>query len=167
MLIALFLAIVMKYFQTLCVAVWVVMLFTGMAPAHQETAFNTYDYAWLAGSWEGDGFGGRSEEVWSLPSADGTMMGTYRHHKADGSLNFYEFMVLDESGLKLKHFSPELVGWETKEDFVTFEMVSYSADRIELKGLIFERKSDTEMEIRLRMKYGDEIKTEVFKMTRK
>ena len=146
-----------------------VIVLAGFAPADpEEKEFDINDYAWLAGSWVGDGFGGTSEEVWSEPSADGTMMGTYRHHKADGSLNFYEFLVLDKSGMRLKHFTPDLVSWEEKEDFVTFEMVSFSKDKIELKGLVFERKSATEMEIRLRMKYGeDRVETEVFKMKRK
>ncbi len=128
---------------------------------------NTPDYAWLAGNWVGDGFGGTSEELWSPPSEDGTMMGVYRHHKGDGSMNFYEFMVLDETGLKLKHFNPDMSGWETKEEFVTFEMVSFDKNSINLKGLTFEKKSDTEMEIRLRMKYGEEVKTEVFNMKRR
>ena len=101
---------------------------------------NNYDYSWLAGSWVGDGFGGTSEEVWSEPSEDGTMMGVYRHHKADGSLNFYEFIVLDKTGMRLKHFSPELKAWEDKEDHVTFEMVEFSKDKIAMKGLVFERK---------------------------
>ncbi|HCM75435.1 MAG TPA: hypothetical protein DIS90_03575 [Cytophagales bacterium] len=133
-------------------------------PDSKQSAF---DYAWLAGSWVGDGFGGTSEEIWSPPSADGTMMGVYRHHNADGSLNFYEFLTLDKTGMKLKHFTPELVGWETKEKYVTFEMVEVTKDKIELKGLIFERKSESEMEIRLKMRQGDEIKTEVFKMKRR
>ncbi len=133
----------------------------------KEEKFNINDYQWLAGSWIGDGFGGTSEEMWSPPSAEGTMMGVYRHHKADGSLNFYEFLILDESGLRLKHFHPDLVGWETKENFVTFPMVSFTKDLIEMKGLVFERKSDNEMEIRLRLKYGEEVRTEVFKMRRR
>jgi len=41
-------------------------------------------YAWIEGSWIGDGFGGTSEEVWSAPSEDGTIMGSYRHFTADG-----------------------------------------------------------------------------------
>lgn len=124
-------------------------------------------YAWLAGSWTGDGFGGTSEEVWSEPSAEGKMMGVYRHHKGDGSLNFYEFLVLDSTGLKLKHFYPDLTGWETKEDFVEFELIEFTENMIILKGLVFERKSDTEMEIRLDLSNGDKKWTEVFKMTRK
>ncbi len=139
----------------------------GLSSDPEKKKFDINDYSWLVGSWVGDGFGGVSEEMWSPPSEDGTMMGVYRHHKGDGSLNFYEFLVLDESGLKLKHFTPDLVGWETKEDFVTFEMVDYTKDKIELKGLVFERKSDSEMEIRLRLKYQDRIETEVFKMKRR
>lgn len=127
----------------------------------------SFPYSWLSGTWTGDGFGGSSEEVWSAPSADGTMMGVYRHHKGDGSLNFYEFMVLDSTGIKLKHFTPEMVSWETKEDFVHFELIEFTEDKIILKGLVFERKSDSEMEIRLDLKNGDKKWTEIFKMTRK
>ncbi|WP_424962583.1 DUF6265 family protein [Ekhidna sp.] len=124
-------------------------------------------YAWLAGNWIGDGFGGTSEEVWSAPSSEGTMMGTYRHHKGDGTLNFYEFMVMDSTGLRLKHFNPDMTGWETKEDFVHFKAIEFKENMIVLKGLIFERKSDTEMEIRLDLRNGDKQWTEVFKMKRK
>ncbi len=139
----------------------------GFASDPEKKKFDINDYSWLVGSWVGDGFGGTSEEMWSPPSDDGTMMGVYRHHKGDGSLNFYEFLVLDETGLRLKHFTPDLVGWETKEDFVTFEMVDFSKDKIELKGLVFERKSENELEIRLRLRYSDRVETEVFKMKRR
>ncbi len=124
-------------------------------------------YAWLAGNWVGDGFGGISEELWSQPSEDGTMMGVYRHHKGDGSLNFYEFLVMDSTGLRLKHFNPDMVAWETKEDFVHFEAIEFTENKIILKGLVFERKSDSEMEIRLDLKNGDKKWTEVFQMKRK
>ena len=95
------------------------------------------------------------------------MMGVYRHHNGDGSLNFYEFLVLDETGLKLKHFNPEMVSWESKEDFVHFELIEFTENKIVLKGLIFELKSENEMEIKLDLKNGDKKWTEVFKMTRK
>ncbi|MEO9482976.1 MAG: DUF6265 family protein [Ekhidna sp.] len=123
-------------------------------------------YSWLAGTWTGDGFGGTSEEIWSEPSEDGTMMGVYRHHKGDGNLNFYEFMVMDSTGLKLKHFTPEIVSWETKEDFVHFELIEFTENKIILKGLVFELKSDNELEIKLDLKNGDKQWTEVFTMTR-
>ncbi len=129
------------------------------------TPFNIEEFRWLVGTWVGDGFGGQSEETWSEP-IDGTMMGMYRHYK-DGKIVFYEFLLLDETGIKLKHFNPDITSWEEKDDFVSFEMVSYTEDKIELKGLVFERKSDTEMEIRLRMRNSEgELFTEVFSMQR-
>ena len=127
-----------------------------------------YPYAWLAGNWIGDGFGGTSEEIWTQPDASGTMIGNYRHHKGDGSINFYEFMVLDSTGLRLKHFNPDMMGWETKEDFVHFKFIEFTNDKIVLKGLVFERTSDQTMEIRLDMRMNDgSLRTEVFKMKRK
>lgn len=126
--------------------------------------FRIEDYQWLAGSWIGDGFGGISEETWSLP-VDGTMMGMYRHHK-DGKILFYEFLLLDETGMRLKHFNPDLTGWEDKEGMVTFEMISFSKTKLEMKGLVFELKSENEMEIRLRLNENGEVRTEVFKMKR-
>ncbi len=147
-------------------ATFLLLLLFGM---FESTAQNEGlpSYAWLAGSWEGDGFGGTSHEVWSSPSTDGKMMGAYRHYTGEGKLNFYEFLVLDEEGIKLKHFTPDLTGWEEKEDFLSFEMISYDEDTIELKGLVFKRMSDTEMEIHLRMRSKDgTVRTEVFHMRR-
>ena len=123
-------------------------------------------YAWLEGSWIGDGFGGTSEEVWSGPSKDGLIVGTYRHFTADGQINFYEMFLLDSTGLRLKHFNPDFSGWEEKEDFLHFKMVECTEDKIVLKGLVYERISDTEMEIRLDMKTDEGLHTEVFKMKR-
>lgn len=133
--------------------------------ANTLKSFNIDDYHWLAGHWVGEGFGGLSEELWALPE-DGTMMGMFRQVN-DGKLVFYEFMLLDKDGLKLKHFEPDLKGWETKDEYVTFPMVEFTENKIVLKGLVYEKKSETEMEIRLKLKTGNEIKTEVFSLRRK
>ncbi len=132
-------------------------------PTHAP--FNIQDYSWLVGSWTGDGFGGISHETWAEP-VNGTMMGMYRHINAKGELVFYEFLLLDETGMRLKHFNPDLTGWEEKDDMTTFEMISFSKDKIEMKGLILEKKSDTEMVISLKMKRNGESHTEVFNMKR-
>ncbi|MEX2410908.1 MAG: DUF6265 family protein, partial [Candidatus Paceibacterota bacterium] len=95
---------------------------------------------------------------------NGTMMGMYRHINKDGELVFYEFLLLGETGIRLKHFNPDLTGWEEKDDMTTFEMISFTKDKIEMKGLTYERKSDTEIEIRLVMDQGTEAHTEVFSM---
>lgn len=129
-----------------------------------ETTFNIEEYSWLVGSWKGDGFGGISEEIWSKPDS-GTMMGMYRHIK-DGKLVFYEFLLLNETGLRLKHFHPDLKGWEEKDETTFFEMIDYSPTKIELKGLSFEKKSENTMEIRLKLNRNGKIETEVFNMIR-
>ncbi|MEX0609742.1 MAG: DUF6265 family protein [Balneolaceae bacterium] len=130
-----------------------------------ENTFSINDFTWLVGSWSGDGFGGISHETWEKP-VKGTMMGMYRHINKDGELVFYEFMLLDEKGLRLKHFNPDLTGWEEKDDMTTFEMISYSENKIELKGLTFEKKSDTEITVSLRITQNGESHTEVFNMKR-
>ncbi|MEQ8524997.1 DUF6265 family protein [Gracilimonas sp.] len=130
-----------------------------------KTNFDIDDFSWLVGSWTGDGFGGISHETWAEP-VNGTMMGMYRHINADGELVFYEFLLLDETELKLKHFHPDLTGWEEKDDMTSFEMISFTKDKIEMKGLTFEKKSDTEIVISLRMRRNGEPHTEVFNMKR-
>ena len=126
--------------------------------------FDINNYSWLAGHWTGDGFGGVSDEVWSLP-ADGVMMGMYRNIQ-DGKVAFYEFITLDETGMKLKHFNPNMEAWEEKADFVHFEMIEATPNKLSMKGLSFELKSKNEMEIALRMRRGDKVETEYFQMRR-
>lgn len=141
--------------------------FQGLETIQEEKQirpFDINDYSWLVGSWKGDGFGGISEEIWSKPE-NGVMMGMYRHLK-DDQLVFYEFLILDKTGLRLKHFQPDLKGWEEKDDTTFFEMIDYSPTKIEMKGLIFEKKTDNLMEIRLKLNRNGKVETEVFTMTR-
>ena len=39
--------------------------------SESDKPFDIEDYAWLAGHWTGDGFGGTSEEMWSKPKNGG------------------------------------------------------------------------------------------------
>ena len=70
----------------------------------------------MAGHWQGEMFGGMAEEVWNPPSGN-SMMGMYKLIK-DGKTVFYEFFsIIEESNsliLKLKHFNPDMTGWEEK-----------------------------------------------------
>ena len=93
-------------------------------------------------------------------------MGVYRHHNAKGELVFYEFLTLDKTGMKLKHFNADMTAWETKEDFVHFEMIEATKDKLAFKGLVFERKSNKEMEISLKLHQDGKTHTEVFHMKR-
>jgi len=125
--------------------------------------------SWLVGHWIGDGFGGISEEVWASP-VDGAMMGMYRHIK-DGKINFYEFMnIVEIEGkveLRLKHFTPDLKGWEEKDKYIIFTFIKADENYFEFKGLIFQKLSEKDMQIilTLRDKAGNTRK-EVFTFTR-
>lgn len=151
-------------------ALYILVLLAGcsliMAATHKSERKQPA-YAWLEGRWVGDGFGGISEEVWSAPSRDDKMMGIYRHHNVDGKLNFYEFIVLDEAGMRLKHFSPNLKGWEEKDKHVTFKMVTLKENIIEMEGMVYKFIAPNKMEIHLQMRKGEKDGKQVFQMTRK
>lgn len=124
---------------------------------------------WLAGRWVGEGLGGVSEEIWS-PPAGGAMMGTYRLLK-DGKPLFYEFLLLVEEGgtlnLKLKHFNPDLTGWEEKGDFVDFPLVALEERAAHFDGLTFERQPDGTLHIYLLLRGKDgAVREEAFRMRR-
>lgn len=122
------------------------------------------DFKWLSGNWVGDGFGGISQEVWTEPSVN-SMVGVYKHYK-DGKPTFYEFMNISENdgkiSLRLKHFNPDMSGWEEKTDFVEFPFVSATQNKIEFKGLIYELIDNDTMIIHLKLNRGGEVSTEVF-----
>ena len=126
------------------------------------------DFAWLAGEWRGEGFGGTCEEVWSHPLA-GTMGGTFRLVK-DNAVVFYEIMVIgpDDEGfaLKVKHFSREFVAWEDKESAVRFPYQSVKKGDARFSGLTFARDQD-KLEIKVRMRESDgSIRWEPIQMRR-
>ena len=118
---------------------------TPATPATPAASVTIEDAAWLAGSWEGEFLGGFAEETWSEPS-DGAMMGMFRHLK-DDSVAFYEFFTLvedDEHGLalRLKHFHPDLRGWEEKDRFVEFPLVTIGEDELVFDGLAMRLEDD-------------------------
>jgi len=124
-------------------------------------------YRWISGTWTGDGFGGASEEMWSQPDQKGVMMGSYRHFDAKGNLNFYEYFLLDSSGLILKHFNKDFVGWEEKDEFVFFKMKELTNQKVVMEGMVYELTSDSTMKIYVDVGGKDGMKTEVFNMKRK
>ena len=103
------------------------------------------DVAWIAGAWYGEALGGQAEETWSAPSA-GTMMGMYRLVKEERVI-FYELLtIVEEAGsliLRLKHFDPELGGWEEKDQALQFPLVKIGSDEVYFDGLTFRRAGET------------------------
>jgi len=90
----------------------------------------------------------------------------FRLHDAEGVLVFYEFMTIDHEGLKLKHFNPDMTGWETEDEHLTFKFLEVTAKSLAFKGLEFKLTSDTTMEVHLDMHHEGKTRTEVFSMRR-
>lgn len=120
------------------------------------------DVAWLTGSWEGEAFGSRFEEVWNAPSA-GSMVGMFKVFNDEG-VSFYEILLMiEEEGsvsLKVKHFTKDFVSWETKEEYVTFRFISADEEAIHFSGISFYRIDDDTMHGFLAMRSGDEVREE-------
>lgn len=114
------------------------------------------DVRFLTGLWNGSGLGGEIEEQWSQPH-DKTMLGTFRLIK-NGKNVFYEIMEIAEVDgslrLRVKHFTPEFIGWEEKDKFITFPLVTIRNSIIYFNGLTIE-KTDKGIMMYLRMKKKD------------
>ena len=102
------------------------------------------EFAWLAGHWVGEGLGGLAEEVWSPPRG-GVVMGVFRLFQGD-SVRFYEFITLEQDGrsvtMRLKHFNPDLTGWEDKDKHVSFAFVRKENGMFQFDGLTLHPEGD-------------------------
>jgi hypothetical protein len=128
------------------------------------------DMAWLAGRWTGKALGGDSEEIWSDPSA-GSMMGMYRFVR-DGKTVFYELLtIVEENGslmLRLKHFNPNLTGWEEKLKTIDFPLVAKQDGAVHFEGMSFHPKGTSELVVYLAIHQKDgTMREEAFQYARK
>ena len=102
------------------------------------------DLSWMVGRWEGKGFGGIVEESWN-PAIGGTMVGSFRLVKDEAPV-FYELLVIVPEGeslaYKVKHFNPDLTGWEEKEESVSFPLIRLEKDTAYFDGLTIIRNGD-------------------------
>ena len=128
----------------------------------QRPAATLEDVDWLVGSWVGTGFGQRFEQVWN-PRSAGSMVGMFKLYD-DGAVNFYELLVLIEVEgsleLRVKHFTPEFIAWEEKQDYVAFPLVRIDNDAIHFSGLSFYRIDDVTMKGYLAMRNDVGIREE-------
>lgn len=154
----------MKKFTFLLFLISLPICFSSFA---QEKKASLEDLNFLTGFWVGDGFGGVSEEMWS-PLSGGRITGTYKHIM-DDKTTFMEYldisMVNDTIKLRLKHFSSDFVGWEEKEDNVSFALLSTSPNKAVFKGLTYELISEDRLKITLAMKDKEgKVNFEIFNM---
>jgi hypothetical protein len=127
------------------------------------------DFRWLIGEWDGTGLGGESQEMWS-PPADGAMMGMFRQLNG-GKLVFYEFLTLVERDgsivLRLKHFHPDLTGWEEKAQVLEFPLVSLTPTRATFNAMTFTHETADAFSVRLRLKdKAGSVREEIFEYRR-
>ncbi|MUU78203.1 DUF6265 family protein [Winogradskyella endarachnes] len=136
------------------------------------TAVNTVapkleNISWISGTWHGEAFGGKTEEIWSEPSA-GSMMATFKLIN-DNKVTFYEIEIIREIEnsliLQLKHFGSDLKGWETKDETVDFPLKEITENKVVFEGMTFEKVSETEMNIYVDI--TDNGKTETVKFNYK
>jgi hypothetical protein len=68
--------------------------------------------------------------------------------------------------MKLKHFGSDLVGWEEKEEWTTFELIELGEKKAWLNGMTMERKGD-QLIFQVNISEGGEPKIETFTYTKK
>ena len=123
------------------------------------------DVAWLAGSWQGEGFGGICEEVWSAP-VDNSMVGMFRMIH-DGKVQFYELMTIrwetTNLMLRIKHFHPDLKGWEEKDNTVEFPLLHASPWEIGFTNVLYRKMQDgsVKVEVNTKKKTGETVTEEL------
>ena len=118
------------------------------------------DVAWLQGYWTGEGLGGALEEAW-MPPRSGVMLGVFRLVKGDGtraSGSFQEILAIEEFEgslrLVIKHFHPDWVGWEEKDQALKLRLTRIAAQEAVFGGVAL-RRVDDRLEVELVIKQKD------------
>jgi hypothetical protein len=146
---------------------------TRVAPeGHVPPPAKIADAAWLLGDWVGTGIdGAEAAESW-LPPSGATMPGIFLQEKPDGSIMFTEHMYMTEEAgslvLKLKHFNPDLTGWEEKDGMVRFRLLSIEPCAAYFSALTYRCEPDGGLLVAVRMKSaGAEVKELLFRFKRR
>lgn len=146
---------------------------TRVAPeGHVPPPATIEQVAWLVGDWAGTGIeGAAAAETW-LPPSDDTMVGLFLQETAEGGLMFTEHMYLAEEEdslvLKLKHFNPDLTGWEEKDGMVRFPLLAIEPCTVYFSALTYRCDGEGGLLVAVRMESeGEEVEELVFRFTRR
>jgi hypothetical protein len=104
---------------------------------------------WLTGHWVGEGLGGECEELWGAPKA-GAILGAFRLCQENQTVFTEHFVLMEHQGsllLKLKHFGPDLRGWEEKDRSVEFPLIQVMDREVRFDGITYRRVSDQELHV--------------------
>jgi hypothetical protein len=129
-----------------------------LSEAQSSPVASISDVHWIQGHWTGEALGGQAEEIWSPPLGE-SMMGSFKLVQ-DGKVKFYEIITISEIEqtliMRLKHFDPQLKGWEEKDETVDFKLVKLSPGKVFFDGLTFERISENEMNVYVRFESDEQ-----------
>lgn len=129
-----------------------------LAPGGVSPKATIADAAWVAGRWVGEGFGATVEEVMSPPMTN-AMIGHFAMADKSGP-KFYEIVqIREEKGslvYRVKHFHPDLKGWEEKDKTIDFPLVAVEREALYFDGLTIKRTGPDEVThwVRVRGKDG-------------
>lgn len=116
-----------------------------------------HQVAWLEGHWKAEALGGVAEEYWSTP-AGSAMMGMFRLLRDDLPVFYEIFTITEEEGsliLRIKHFHPDLKGWEERNDTVDFPLVKINEKGVWFDGLTMLNISSDKLMVYVRTESGD------------
>ena len=145
----------------ICVWLLAALVVASSTSAQDESAtrLELSDLAWLEGCWEGTGFGNRVGECW-MKAPDGRLTGMFQMIDGDGKQTMSEIFVLDEfedgPAIRLKHFHPDLTGWEGRDDFVVFPLRETGPDFARFDGLTYRLTEDDRLIVELMVSHGGE-----------
>lgn len=122
-----------------------------------------HQVAWLEGHWKAEALGGIADEYWSQPAGN-AMMGMFRLLRNDRT-QFYEMLTItEEEGsllLRIKHFHPDLKGWEEKDETVNFPLVKINEKGVWFDGLTILKISSDKLMVYVRSVSGDGTSSEL------
>lgn len=135
--------------MTVFARIFSVLLVLLPVPALAGPTATLADAAWLEGSWQGEGIGGApAGEAWSA-AAGGQMVGHFWQETNEGAVMFYELITLSADGegslaMRLKHFGPDLAGWEGQgpDEAESFPLTAVAPGRLEFSGLVYALQDD-------------------------
>jgi hypothetical protein len=133
---------------------------TRSAPAgHVPPAASVDSLDWLAGHWAGTGIGGDPAFETYSPPVSGAIVGHFAQLDDQGAIAFSEYVHIAKEGeslaFRLKHFNPDLTGWESREEVVNFPLVALEDGAAYFDGLTLRREGETGLVTAVRIRGKD------------